>query len=152
MPHKRNPVGCVLTLAAANRVPGLVSSFLSSMVQEHERAAGNWQAEWTTVSAVIQSTGLAIKSMADVAEGLTVATARMRANIESTQGRIFAERAMILLSAKLGREKAHKLLEEATRKSTAQNRHLREMLFEIKKVKEQLLASAKQEKTSGNKD
>jgi 3-carboxy-cis,cis-muconate cycloisomerase len=46
MPQKHNPVGSVLILAAAQRVPGLVASFLSSMVQEHERAAGGWQAEW----------------------------------------------------------------------------------------------------------
>jgi 3-carboxy-cis,cis-muconate cycloisomerase len=141
MPHKRNPVGCVLTLTAASRVPGLVSSFLTGLVQEHERAVGGWQAEWATVSAVIQSTGLAIKSMADVVEGLTVDTVKMRANIDSTHGRIFAERAMILLSEKLGREKAHKLLEEATRKSIEQNRHLRKVLSEIDEVKEQLVAA-----------
>ena len=35
MPHKRNPTGCSLALAAAVRVPGYVSSFLSGMTQEH---------------------------------------------------------------------------------------------------------------------
>ncbi|MEO8838171.1 MAG: 3-carboxy-cis,cis-muconate cycloisomerase, partial [Herbaspirillum sp.] len=43
MPHKHNPVGCAVTLAAALRVPNLVATLLTAMVQEHERALGGWQ-------------------------------------------------------------------------------------------------------------
>ncbi|MGA8152070.1 MAG: 3-carboxy-cis,cis-muconate cycloisomerase [Terriglobales bacterium] len=134
MPHKRNPAGSTLTLAAAQRVPGLVATYLSSMVQEHERAVGGWQAEWPVVAAVIQSTGLAADSMAEIAEGLTVDVERMRANIEATKGVIFAERAMILLGSKLGRDVAHKVLEEATKNSVAQGRHLAEVLAEMPEI------------------
>ena len=49
MPHKRNPAGCAIVLAAANRLPGLVSAFLSGMVQEHERGLGGWHAESSTI-------------------------------------------------------------------------------------------------------
>jgi 3-carboxy-cis,cis-muconate cycloisomerase len=45
MPHKRNPVGAIAVLACAQRIPGLVSTILSAMGQEHQRAAGGWQAE-----------------------------------------------------------------------------------------------------------
>jgi 3-carboxy-cis,cis-muconate cycloisomerase len=145
MPHKGNPIGCSVTLAAANRVPGLVSSFLSSMVQEHERGVGGWQAEWPVLSIVIQSTGLAAASMAEVAEGLTVDEPRMRVNIEATQGVIFAERAMMLLGEKLGRDIAHKVLEEATRKSREQKRRLSEVLGEMKAVKDHLDPAALRE-------
>jgi 3-carboxy-cis,cis-muconate cycloisomerase len=115
MPHKRNPTACSLTLAAANRVPGLVASFLFGMAQEHERAAGGWQAEWATIARVIEDTGLALASMTEVAEGLSVDASRMRANIDATGGLIFTERAMMLLAPRIGRDAAHKLLEEATR-------------------------------------
>jgi 3-carboxy-cis,cis-muconate cycloisomerase len=134
MPHKRNPIGCSLTLAAAQRVPGLVSAFLSGMVQEHERGVGGWQAEWPTVASTIQATGLALASMAEVIEGLSVNKARMRANLESNRGMVFAERATMLLGAKLGRDVAHKLLAEAIRKSTKQKRHLAEVLSEIAEI------------------
>ncbi len=50
MPNKRNPTACALALAAAHRVPGLVASFLSAMVQEHERGVGGWQAEWPIIA------------------------------------------------------------------------------------------------------
>lgn len=134
MPHKRNPIGSTVTLAAAHRVPGEVAAFLSAMVQEHERGVGGWQAEWPIVASVIQSTGLAAASMAEVAEGLAVDPARMRANIDATRGVVFAERAMMLLGSKLGRDVAHKLLEEATRTSVTQGRHLSEVLAEIPEV------------------
>jgi 3-carboxy-cis,cis-muconate cycloisomerase len=135
MPQKRNPIACAITLAAANRVPGLVSAFLSGMVQEHERGVGGWQAEWPTVAGLIQATGLAVVSMAEVSEGLTVDEVRMRANIQSTQGAVFAEKAMMLLSERLGRDVAHKLLEEATRKSAAQGRRLAAVLAEMPEIK-----------------
>lgn len=134
MPHKHNPIACSLTLAAAHRVPGLLAAFLSSMVQEHERGVGGWQAEWPTVAAIIQGTGLAIASMAEVAEGLAVDPARMRANIETTRGVIFAERVVMLLGATLGRDAAHQLLEQATRQSIAQKRRLVEVLEEIPEI------------------
>jgi len=134
MPHKRNPAGSTLALAAAQRVPGLVATFLSAMVQEHERAVGGWQSEWPVIASVIQLTGLAAASMAEVAEGLTVDGQRMRANIDATKGVIFAERAMILLGSKLGRDVAHKVLEEATRTSVTQGRHLAEVLAEMPEI------------------
>ncbi|MGC2170600.1 MAG: 3-carboxy-cis,cis-muconate cycloisomerase [Candidatus Sulfotelmatobacter sp.] len=134
MPHKRNPIGSALTLAAAHRVPGEVAAFLSAMVLEHERGVGGWQAEWPIIASVIQSTGLAAASMAEVAESIAVDAARMRANIDATHGVVFAERAMMLLGPKLGRDVAHQLLEEATGRSVAQGRHLSEVLSEMPEV------------------
>jgi 3-carboxy-cis,cis-muconate cycloisomerase len=134
MPHKHNPIGCALTLAVAHRVPGLLAAFLSSMVQEHERGVGGWQAEWPTVAAIVQSTGVAIASMAEVAEGLTVDPARMRANIDATRGVIFAERVVTMLGASMGRDAAHQLLELATRQSVTQNRRLIDILEEIPEI------------------
>ena len=138
MPQKRNPIACALTLAAAQRIPGLVASFLSAMMQEHERAVGGWQSEWPVVASIIQSTGSAVSSMAEVAEGLSVDPARMRQNIENTKGLIFAERVMMLLAAELGRDVAHKLLEDTIRRSVAQNKALSTLLAELPEVSSRL--------------
>ena len=138
MPHKRNPIACSLTLAAAERVPGLVASFLSAMVQEQERAVGGWQSEWPTVASIVQSTGVAASSMAEVAEGLSVDPVRMRQNIANTKGLIFAERAMMLLAAELGRGAAHKLLETALQKAVARNQDLSTVLAELPEVSSRL--------------
>jgi 3-carboxy-cis,cis-muconate cycloisomerase len=106
MPHKRNPAGCAAALAAATRLPGLVSTFLSAMVQEHERALGGWHAEAPTVAGAVQATGAALAAMAGVMERLTVYPERMRGNIAATRGVVFAERAMTLLAPAIGREAA----------------------------------------------
>ena len=134
MPHKRNPTACALTLAAAHRVPGLVASFLSAMLQEHERGVGGWQAEWPIIASIVQATGLAIASMAEVAEGISVDPRKMLLNLENTHGAIFAERAMLLLGAKLGRDVAHTILDAAVKKSSAEGRNLSEVLSQMPEV------------------
>jgi 3-carboxy-cis,cis-muconate cycloisomerase len=113
MPNKRNPAGSVVALAAAAHVPGLVAAFLSSMPQEHERAAGGWQSEWPTVAGAVQATGSALASIADTIDGLTVHPARMRANLDATRGAVFAEKAVMLLAPRLGRPAAQSLVAEA---------------------------------------
>ncbi len=81
MGHKRNPVAAVSLLACARRVPGLVATILSSMEQEHERAAGAWQAEWGTLSDLLAVTGSAASWGRDLLEHLEVDADRMRENL-----------------------------------------------------------------------
>jgi 3-carboxy-cis,cis-muconate cycloisomerase len=100
MPHKRNPAQFTIALACANRVPGLVSGFLSGMVQEHERGVGGLQAEWPTLAEVVQATGAALACVAGAMESLTVHPDRMRQNIRDTRGLIFSERLMIMTDAR----------------------------------------------------
>jgi len=57
--------------------------------------------------------------MAEVTEGLAVDPARMRANIDSTAGAIFAERAVVMLAPELGREAARRRVEEAIQNTGA---------------------------------
>ncbi len=128
MPNKRNPTGCVVALAAANRTPGLVAAFLAGMVQEHERAAGGWQAEWQTLADLIETTGSALAAVAGAIDGLAVYPDRMLANLVATQGVIFAEKASMLIAVRIGRDAARALLADATREAIASARPLREVL------------------------
>ena len=82
MPHKRNPVAAVSVLACARRVPGLVATILACMEQEHERAAGAWQAEWGTLTELLSLTGSATAWTRDLLQALEVDPERMRANLE----------------------------------------------------------------------
>ncbi len=119
MPHKHNPTACMLTVAAAKRTPGLLANFLTGMLQEHERALGGWQSEWTTVQGIVQAAGVAAESMAEVAEGLKVDAERMRHNIAATRGTVFAEKAVILMAEEMGRDAARRLVEETLRETGA---------------------------------
>jgi 3-carboxy-cis,cis-muconate cycloisomerase len=128
MPHKRNPVGCAATLTAAVRVPALVSTMLSGMVQEHERALGGWQAEWDTLPEIVQLTAGALQQMKQVASGLTVDVARMRDNLDTTHGQIMAEAVTLALGSKIGRMAAHQLVERACHSASKSGQHLRHVL------------------------
>jgi 3-carboxy-cis,cis-muconate cycloisomerase len=83
MAHKRNPVGAVSVLACAKRTPGLVGTALSAMEQEHERAAGAWQAEWGTLTELLTLSGSAAAWARELLENLTVDAARMSANLDA---------------------------------------------------------------------
>jgi 3-carboxy-cis,cis-muconate cycloisomerase len=78
MAHKRNPVASVAILACTTRVPGLVATMLAAMAQEHERAAGGWQAEWGTLSDLLTLVGSAAAWSADLLASLEVDVERMR--------------------------------------------------------------------------
>ncbi len=78
MAHKRNPVAAVSVLACARRVPGLVATQLAAMEQEHERAAGGWQAEWGTMTDLLRLTGSATAWAHDLLVHLEVDEAAMR--------------------------------------------------------------------------
>jgi len=134
MPQKRNPSGCAVALAAAVRMPGIVSAFLAGMIQEHERAVGGWQAEWPLVADAVQTTGAALASLARVIETLEAYPEKMRANIDATKGIIFAERASILLRSTLGRGPAQRLVEEAVERSRTSGVTLTEALKESPEV------------------
>jgi 3-carboxy-cis,cis-muconate cycloisomerase len=128
MPHKRNPIACTLALAAAQRVPGLLAAFLAGLPQEHERGAGGWQAEWSAVAGVMQSTGLALESMREAAEGLRIDPARMRANLAATRGAVFAEKASMLLAGRMGLDQARLAVQAAAERSAAEGIPLKDAL------------------------
>jgi 3-carboxy-cis,cis-muconate cycloisomerase len=98
MPHKQNPVAAITARAAARRVPGLVSTVLSSMDHEFARAAGAWHAEWETLTALLRLTGGAAHQLASSVGGLHVHAEAMARNLGITGGLILAERVTGALS------------------------------------------------------
>jgi 3-carboxy-cis,cis-muconate cycloisomerase len=130
MPHKRNPIGCAAALSAAIRVPGLVSTMLSAMPQEHERGLGGWQAEWETLPEIFKLTSGALNDMTVVIAGLEVNADRMAANLNQSNGLIMAEAVTMTLAAHLGKHEAHRIVEHACNKAIKESRHLREILAE----------------------
>jgi len=138
MPHKRNPVASAVALAAAIRVPGLVATMLSAMVQEHERGLGGWQAEWETLPEIFRLTAGALGHMTEVASGLQVDPARMAENLGATHGAIHAPAVSLALASSLGRTGAHEIVERASRRAALERRPLRQILSEDPEVKSRL--------------
>lgn len=138
MPHKRNPVASAVILAAATRVPGLVSTLLAAMTQEHERGLGNWQAEWETLPEIFRLTAAALERALEIAKGMEVYPERMAAHLDETHGLALSEAVSAALARRIGREHAHELIHRASERALAEHRHLREILLAIPEIREHL--------------
>jgi 3-carboxy-cis,cis-muconate cycloisomerase len=134
MPHKRNPVACASALAAATMAPNLAATIFAAQVQDHERSAGPWHAEWPTLPTLQLVTSGALAAIVDIAEGLEVDVARMGANLDATHGLIMAEAVTMALAEKIGKSDAHHLIEAASRKAVGEKLHLRDVLTKDPKV------------------
>jgi 3-carboxy-cis,cis-muconate cycloisomerase len=138
MPHKRNPVAAASALAASTMAPNLAATILAAQVQEHERSAGPWHAEWPTLPTLLLVTSGALAAIVDIAEGLEVDEARMRANLDQTRGLIMAEAVAMALAEKVGKSEAHRLVEAASKQAVAEKRHLRDILAAAPHITAQL--------------
>jgi 3-carboxy-cis,cis-muconate cycloisomerase len=138
LPHKRNPVGSALVVACAARVRGEASILLAAMAQEHERAAGGWQAEWEALSGALAYTGGAAAAIREVLEGLEVRAERMRENLDITGGLVLAESVSMALARRIGRSEAHHLVEEAARRAVEGGRPFRDELLEDEAISAEL--------------
>jgi 3-carboxy-cis,cis-muconate cycloisomerase len=134
MPHKRNPARSVLVTACVHQVPGLVATLLAAMPQEAQRAAGRWQAEWPAVTQLLRLVGGAAAHSRELLTGLQVDTARMRANLDLTQGVVMAQSVTDRLVEPLGRARASELVTDASRRALAQRRPLRAVLLDAPEV------------------
>jgi 3-carboxy-cis,cis-muconate cycloisomerase len=128
MPHKRNPVAAATALAAATMAPNLAATIFAAQVQDHERSAGPWHAEWPTLPMLQLVTSGALAAMVDIADGLEVDAKRMRVNLDATHGLIMAESVTMALAEKIGKSEAHHLMEAASKKAVAEKKDLRDVL------------------------
>jgi len=138
MPHKHNPVGSAVVLAAAARVPGLVATLLVAMPQEHERGLGLWQAEWETLPEIFRLTAAALSRSIEIADGLEVHRARMRANLDAMLGLPLSEAVSLALAPKIGRTAAHAIVRKASSEAVRTNQPLGTILRTIPEVVEHL--------------
>jgi len=127
MPHKRNPVACLQALAAVARAPGLVATLFGAAIGEHERALGGWQAELVTIPELVDAAGSALDALERIAGGLVVNAERMKANLESLHGLVFAERLARLLARDTDRSSAQAVVDDWSTVAVGERRHLRDI-------------------------
>jgi len=115
MPQKRNPIGSELMLAAAKIVREQHSLMLDAMVQDHERATGQWHVEWQALPTAFIVASAGLRAAREVLEGLEVRPERMRQVLDATGGLIVAEAVMMGLAPKMGRQVAHDVVYDCCR-------------------------------------
>jgi 3-carboxy-cis,cis-muconate cycloisomerase len=138
---KGNQVAAVAILGCARQAPGLLATLVACAEQEHQRAAGAWQAEWQPYGHLLELTVSAAAWARDLLGHLDVDAARMAANLAEAGGMPITERVSALLRGPLGAAQAHELVATAAAKSAASGVPFRDVLLATPEI-EATLAKA----------
>jgi 3-carboxy-cis,cis-muconate cycloisomerase len=104
------------------------------MVQEHERAAGAWQAEWPAFAETLRLAGGAVFRLASLLAGLRVDPERMRHNLDLSGGLIMAEHVVMMLGERIDRVMARALVDAAVSTATSTGRPFKDVLREDRAI------------------
>jgi 3-carboxy-cis,cis-muconate cycloisomerase len=136
MPHKRNPVGSTVILAAHAAAKGLVTTLIDGMAVSHERPPGPWHAEWRSLPQLFGLASGALREAVAIAEGLTVDAERMRKNLDIAQGLLFSDAVASALAARHGGGEAHHSIDQAAGRVRVEGKHLRDILLADPKLRD----------------
>ncbi len=128
MPQKRNPMLAEYLVASARLMRGIVGTLANATAHAGERDMSLWAVEWLAVPQAFILAGGVAEKLVDLVSSLEVDPARMRANLDLTDGAILAEAAMMALAGACGHEQAHALVMAASREAIATDRTLLEVL------------------------
>ncbi|HEY2446748.1 MAG TPA: adenylosuccinate lyase [Rhizomicrobium sp.] len=113
MPHKRNPVLSENLTGLARMVRSYVTPALEDVALWHERDISHSSVERFIGPDATITLDFALARAADIVEKLVVHPARMKENLERTQGLVHSQRVMLALAQKgLPREDAYRLVQK----------------------------------------
>ena len=128
MPQKRNPISSCYIHAAVSVVRQHAAALMDAMIADHERSTGPWEIEWIVLPEAFCLTAGALRQARFILDGLEVDAAKMRANIDLTNGLVMSEAVMMGLGRHIGREYAHDLVYDICREAIRLNRPLLDLL------------------------
>ena len=123
MPHKRNPERSEHLDTLARLVRASAAVLLEGMAGVHERDGRSWKAEWIALPEVCLLTATAVALAADLLAGLEVDARAMHRNLDDYTG---SERALTVLTDRLGRHAAQAALQDALARGREDGRSLAE--------------------------
>ncbi len=129
MPHKRNPHESERISGLARLVRGYAVTAMENVVLWHERDISNSSAERVIFPDACILVDYMLHLFTDLVTNWVVYPERMYANLESTGGAIFSQRAMLaLVEAGLDRQVAYKLIQKNAMRAWDDGGHLRDYL------------------------
>lgn len=107
MPHKRNPAVTENSVTVSNTLKSNIAILSDIMKHEHERDGAVWKMEWKVIPEICLMLSVVLANLNFVLQGLTAKKEQMLANLHLLKGYVLAERIMMALSPKLGKQTAH---------------------------------------------
>ena len=130
MPQKANPIASEVLVGNGLWAGSILSSAPMFMLPGHERAAGEWHAEWEAVPQAFGAAASSLVHAAELVRGLAVNVERMAANANDPAALLMAESAMMQLAPHLGRSRAHEAVYDACVEVKRSGRELGEVIAE----------------------
>lgn len=130
MPQKRNPIISEIIIACARQNATLLASAHQTMIQEHERATGNWQLEWQTLPQMLHLTMTALNKSLFLSQHLVVNSEQMQANVTASNGLMLAEAIELALAPHIGRNEAKDIIKTCVSMVIKDKRHLVDVVRE----------------------
>ncbi len=138
MPHKRNPAVSENAVTVSTAIKGNIYILQDMLRQEHERDGAAWKMEWKIIPEICLMTSVVLRNMEFALGGLIVNKKKMRDNMDLLGGFMLSERVMFVLSDKLGKQTAHELIYEASRKGMEGGTSFRDALFADERIRKVL--------------
>ncbi len=128
MPQKSNPVTVEILVSLARMNATLLPGMHEAMIQEHERGGSGWTLEWMILPRMAVNTATSLRHAVETVETLAVDSARMRRNLDASNGLLLAEAMSFALAAHMPRAEARTLVATACKAVAATGLPLAEIL------------------------
>ena len=128
MPHKRNPEVSEQIVTLARLVRSQAALLTDTMLQEHERDARSWKAEWAVFPELCHYALAATAMTRELVAGLESNEAAMRRNLGAYAS---SEHILSAMSERLGKHHAQGLLQEIYRKAREEGQPLAVLLEDV---------------------
>ena len=130
MPGKRNPVTCERICGISRTIKHLAMVSLDNIPLWHERDLTNSSSERIIFPEIFILLDYSLKKMIHVLRNLKIYPENIKRNLELTRGIIMAENIMVHISRKIGRQRAHELLRNASMRAFEEKKSLKEVLID----------------------
>ena len=129
MPHKRNPIIAERLTGLARVLRGYAQVGFEDVALWHERDISHSGAERIVLPDATTTLDYMQYLAANLVDGMTVHTDRMRENLELTHGALFSQRALTaLVESGMSRDDAYRLVQESAQRAWDEETSFRELI------------------------
>jgi adenylosuccinate lyase len=129
MPHKRNPWRSETVTGLARLLRGYVGAGLENVALWHERDISHSSVERVAMPDASHLAYFGLRRMATIVAGMTVDTARMKENLESSHGLCFSQPVLLaLVSSGMTRDDAYRVVQRNAHAAWEQRKPFRTLL------------------------
>ena len=130
MPQKRNPEISEHLGTLSRLVRHHAAWMMENLVHDHERDGRSWKGEWLIIPESSLVTDKVLVLLQSLLPNLVVNKEKMLENLAGTNGMIYSEAVMLKLSARTGKQTAHRHVYNCAMQAHETGRHLKTILVE----------------------